>query len=244
MRVDFHSHILPAIDDGAKDVNESVSLLKRLADDKVDKVVLTSHFYRQNEKISAFIEKRDRAFDILSEAAKGIDNCPKLIKGAEVYFYPSLSSDPDFGKLCIEGTDYLLLEMPFELFKDNLYREYANFMNKCRQKIIFAHIERYLNFGNTVKEIDKLFDYGNAVCQMNCSSLAGAGFFKRKKLLELINGGYISVIGTDTHNTDTRPPRFGEAERVIVSKCGKDAFDAICRNSDRILDNCRLSELE
>ncbi|MGN1089029.1 MAG: CpsB/CapC family capsule biosynthesis tyrosine phosphatase, partial [Huintestinicola sp.] len=48
MRVDFHSHILPAIDDGAKDVNESVSLLKRLADDKVDKVVLTSHFYRQN----------------------------------------------------------------------------------------------------------------------------------------------------------------------------------------------------
>lgn len=55
MRIDFHSHILPNMDDGSSGIDESLKLLQMLADQNVEKVILTSHFYRQNENIEKFI---------------------------------------------------------------------------------------------------------------------------------------------------------------------------------------------
>lgn len=243
MRIDFHSHILPNMDDGASSIEESLELLNILSSSRVDKVVLTPHFYRQNEKIQAFLDRRIQSFQRLSEAASGLQSCPELILGAEVYFYPSLASEADLGKLCIENTNYILLELPFEHFNDNFYRSYANFLNNCPYKIILAHIERYLKFGNTYKDIVKLLDYGNVLCQMNCGSLAKANFFSRKQLLAFISDGLISAIGTDTHNLTHRPPLYSNAEKIIVNKCGKKAFDDICTNSQLILTDCEYSKI-
>ncbi len=243
MRIDLHSHILPGMDDGAADINESMAMLKMLADAKVDKVVLTPHFYRQNEKISSFLKRRAEAFEKLSEAASEMRLCPELILGAEVYFYPSLSSDPDFHELCIQNTDFVLLEMPFEQFHDNFYSGFSKFMNHCEEKILLAHVERYLSFGNKPEDIMRLFEYGSALCQMNCSSLAETGYFKKKVLLNLISDGLISGIGTDAHNTSRRPPMYDKAEKVIVSKCGHRAFEMICSRSEMILENKSLSEI-
>ncbi|MEZ3453400.1 MAG: hypothetical protein K1W17_03415 [Oscillospiraceae bacterium] len=243
MRIDFHSHILPGMDDGAADIKESLAMLKMLSEAKVDKVVLTPHFYRQNERIGSFLKRREAAFEKLSEAAAEVGGCPEMILGAEVYFYPSLSSDPDFHKLCIENTGYILLELPFEQFHDNFYSSYAKFSNNCEQKIILAHIERYLSFGNTPNEIMRIFEYGNALCQMNCSSLAEASLMKKKTMLRFISDGLISAVGTDAHNTARRPPMYGKAEKLIVSKCGQQTFDRICRRSGMILEDGSLKEI-
>ena len=120
-RIDFHSHILPAMDDGAINTDISLKMLSRLAQDGVDTVVLTPHFYRRDEDIPSFIKRRDAAYRQLCEAAVELEKCPRLLLGAEVYYYPSLSADPDFGQLTIEGTDYVLLELPFEHFYDNFF---------------------------------------------------------------------------------------------------------------------------
>ena len=87
MRIDFHSHILPEIDDGASSVGESVEMLKILADAGVECVVLTPHFYRQNESIEKFLDRRGKAYEKLCAATQGISGIPKLVLGAEVYFY-------------------------------------------------------------------------------------------------------------------------------------------------------------
>lgn len=244
MRIDFHSHILPNMDDGSSGIDESLKLLQMLADQNVEKVILTSHFYRQNENIEKFISRREQAYAKLKEAVDGNNNYPETLLGAEVYFYPSLSSDPDFHRLCIENTDYILLELPFELFHDNFYSSFSKFINNCEHKIILAHIERYLNFGNSIDDILRLFDYGDFICQMNCTSLATAGFTKRRVLSKMINSGLISVIGTDTHNTSSRPPMYDKAEKVIIKKCGKDNFDRICKNSELVLSDCKLSDVK
>lgn len=234
MRVDFHSHILPQMDDGAASIDESIALLKMLADSEVKKVVLTPHFYRQNEDIAHFLERRTKSYAKLCDAVKNIDGLPELVLGAEVYFYPSLSSDPDFEKLSIEGTEYILLELPFERFYDNFFSSFTSFTNRCDKKIILAHAERYLEFGNTKKDIERLMHNGNITCQMNCTSIAQAGFFKMKTYSAMISEGMVSVIGTDTHNTSTRLPMYGKAENVIRKKCGNCAFDRICENSEKI----------
>lgn len=243
MRIDFHSHILPGMDDGASDVKESLAMLKMLSDAKVDKVILTPHFYLQNEKIDSFLKRREAAFEKLSEAASEVRGCPELLLGAEVYFYPSLSADPDFHRLCIENTNYILLELPFEQFHDNFYSSYSKFSNNCEQKIIFAHIERYLSFGNTPGDIMRIFEYGNALCQMNCSSPLEASLLKKKTMLRFISDGLISAVGTDAHNTSRRPPMYGKAEKLIVSKCGQRAFDNVCRRSEMILEDRSLREI-
>ena len=243
MRIDFHSHILPGMDDGASDINESLAMLKMLSDSKVDKVVLTPHFYRQNENIASFLNRREAAFEKLSAAAEEVRGCPELILGAEVYFYPSLSSDPDFSKLCIGDTSYILLELPFDQFHDNFYSSYSKFHNNCEQKIIFAHIERYLSFGNSPQDIMRIFEYGTALCQMNCSSPLEASLLKRKTMLRFASDGLISAVGTDAHNMSHRQPMYGKAEKLIVSKCGQQTFDNICRRSEMILEDRSVREI-
>lgn len=235
MRIDFHSHILPKMDDGASGTDESIKMLQMLAKANVDLVVLTPHFYRQNENIQKFLERRRSSYERLCEAAEGIPGLPELVLGAEVYFYPSLSSNPDFEKLCIGDTGYILLELPFERFHDNFHNDFANFMNRCRNRVILAHIERYLTFGNTTEDIERLRRNGNIICQMNCSAIAEAGFFKRNKLLKLVSDGTISVLGTDAHNLAHRPPMFRKAEETIISKCGQSEFDRICRLGEKII---------
>ena len=242
-RTDFHSHILPGMDDGAKSTEESVAMLKKLYADGVGTVVLTPHFYRKDENISRFLERRDSSYRKLCDAVADMENCPRLLLGAEVYFYPSLSSDPDFGKLSVEGTDYVLLELPFEHFYHNFFSSYSKFISNCNQKLILAHIERYTSFGNTEEEFEQLLNFGKSVCQLNCGSAAEMGLFDKRKTAKLIRDGYISVLGTDAHNTDSRPPLFGKAEKKIVSKFGEKEFERICRNSTAILDNAPISKI-
>lgn len=243
MRIDFHSHILPKMDDGSSGTKESLAMLKLLADSGVDTVVLTPHFYRQKEDIASFLNRRSAAFERLLEVSGELPSCPRLLLGAEVYFYPSLSSDPDFKALCMEGTDYILLELPFDRFHDNFYSNYAAFMNRCEQKILLAHIERYLSFGNTPEDFRQLLGHGNTVCQMNCDSIATAGMFERKKLLGLLENRIVSVLGTDAHNLSSRPPLYAKAESVIVKKCGQPVFDRICRCADALLENAETAEI-
>ena len=235
MRIDFHSHILPKMDDGASSTDESIEMLKILAKDNVDRVLLTSHFYRQNENIQKFLERRQASYERLCEAANGIRGLPELTLGAEVYFYPSLSSDPDFEKLTIGNTDYILLELPFERFHDNFYSDFAKFMNRCDNRIVLAHAERYLSFGNNVDDIRRICSMGNITCQMNCSTIAEAGIFARNQLFKMISEGMISALGTDAHNLSVRPPLFKKAEKLIVKKCGSHEFENICLRSEKIL---------
>lgn len=243
MRVDFHSHILPNMDDGAENVDMSIKMLKMLIRSGVEKVVLTPHFYRRKEDINSFLKRREEAFRILSEETKSLPDCPEMILGAEVYFYPSLSSDEDFGRLCIGDSCYVLVELPFEQFHDNFFRSYAKFMNNCEQKILLAHIERYFSFGNNIGDFIRLSEYGDALWQMNCSSISEAGVFRRKPLLDMISREMISALGTDAHDVSHRPPMFDKAEKIIANKCGRDAFDNICRRSEMILNERQLAKL-
>ena len=238
MRIDFHSHILPQMDDGSKSTDESIALLQMLVKANVDTVVLTPHFYRNDENIASFLKRRSASYDKLVQVIDDTSErhfFPQLVLGAEVLFTPSLSSDPDFEQLCIEGTDYILLELPFQKFHDNFYSDFVKFLNKCNKKIILAHIERYLHFGNTVNDLYRIIEAGDITCQMNCSSIAKAGFFERNKLFNMINDGIISALGTDTHNTSTRPPMYEKAEEIIRKKCGEKAFERICDLSKQML---------
>ena len=89
MRIDFHSHILPNMDDGSSGIDESLKLLQMLADQNVENVILTSHFYRQNENIEKFISRREQAYAKLKEAVDDNNNYPETLLGCLLYTSPS-----------------------------------------------------------------------------------------------------------------------------------------------------------
>ena len=66
--IDFHSHILPGIDDGARNLNSSMSMLEQVREQKVDYMVATPHFYASQDRIETFLQRRRDAWDAFSLA--------------------------------------------------------------------------------------------------------------------------------------------------------------------------------
>ena len=65
--IDWHSHILPAMDDGSKDVAESISMLGMQTSQGVGTVIATPHFYANDETVAAFLKRRAEASEALKE---------------------------------------------------------------------------------------------------------------------------------------------------------------------------------
>jgi protein-tyrosine phosphatase len=99
------------MDDGSKRVQESLELLSMLSAQGVDTVIATPHFYANDESVDRFLERRAECYGRLCDALP--DGVPKMLLGAEVSYYPGISRLEGLSRLCIEGTDILLLEMPF-----------------------------------------------------------------------------------------------------------------------------------
>ncbi len=219
--IDFHSHILPGIDDGSADTKESLELLGMLAAQGVDTVVATPHFYPNRMSVSDFLEKREKAFCRLKEC--DLVGAPRIIIGAEVRYYDGIRRMDELELLCAEGSRTLLLEMPFERWSEMTLKEVATLSRSGRVTVVLAHIERYLSYQDSAAW-DRLLESG-VLMQAN------AGFFTRhftkRKALNMLARRYIHVIGSDCHNTTSRPPMIGKAAEVIEKRFGRECLDQI-----------------
>ena len=228
--IDWHSHILPGMDDGSKNTEESIKLLSMLSEQGADTVIATSHFYANDESVDRFLERRAECYSKLCALLP--DTAPKILLGAEVSYYQGIGRLEELPRLCIEGTDLLLLEMPFARWSKSMIREIIEITVQRSITVILAHIERYLDF-QELEVFDELREYG-VIMQVN------AGFFKRvstrRRARKLLLGGYIQLIGSDTHNIKSRPPNLGIAYDVIEKKFGKGFVDEVNEYGHLLLD--------
>ncbi len=111
--IDFHTHILPDIDDGAENVEDSVKMIQMLCEQGVKKILLTPHFYAYVSSVESFLEKRKRSLEKLLKALETEKPDVDIYIGGEVLFFEELWRISDLKSLCISGTEYILLEMPF-----------------------------------------------------------------------------------------------------------------------------------
>ena len=238
MIVDFHSHILPGMDDGSPDIDTSIRMLSTLLRDGVDICLATSHFYCEGDTVAEFLDTRETAYN---ELIKEVWNTkiPLIKLGAEVLYSPVLKKLPDLKKLCIEGTDYLLLELPYSKITPQMVSDIEEIIDTYQIKPIIAHAERYLRYTSyesltNVLELDVL-------SQVNCDSLLHFG--SRRNATKLIREGYIHLLGSDAHNMSSRPPRMKEAFKFICSKFGKDYLDGLMHNSTQVLRNASIYDI-
>lgn len=219
--IDFHSHILPAIDDGSQSVEESLSMLRALKDQGVDTVVATSHFYATHRSPESYLNRRNAAFEVLKQALT--DDCPRIILGAEVLYFPGISRMDALESLCTEGTDLLLLEMPFTAWSRQMVAEVNEMARAHRVQLVMAHIERYY-FKQDVSVWDEFLRQG-ILMQSNADFFLP--FWEGRKALKLLREGRIHLLGTDCHNMRERRPRMDEAASRIRRALGEETLQEI-----------------
>ena len=213
---DLHCHILPGMDDGAKDTAVSLELLRREYEDGVRNIAFTSHFNSERTTVEAFTAKRQAAFEQLTAALEGQPMQFDFKLGAEVFFSPGLC-ELDTRALCMGDTAYLLLEFP-TTHKPHFIRQ--TLYNLQQQGIVplIAHIERY---PYVLEDPTLLYDWvaAGAYAQINAGALLEPKLCK--KLCKFIQWGLVHVISTDTHSPDKRPPRMAQGVQQLEKLLGK-----------------------
>ena len=216
--IDFHSHILPCIDDGAKNPEKSAEMVKQALAQGVDTIVATPHFNIDEIDIEKFLEKRSDSIRMLQEAVEqaGVSQ-PEIIPGAEVYLLPGTADTEDIHRLCIEGTNCMLVEMPIGRWTGWVFNE----IYKLRQRDIvpiLAHLERYVSDKENIEKVIRLLDMEVCV-QINADDVSA---FKYRKIIKHFAGNCeMIVLGSDSHDPEKRPSRIGKACKVLEKKFGE-----------------------
>ena len=157
--VDLHCHILPGIDDGAKNLDVSMSLIQKEMEDGVVGIVFTPHFHYERITLDAFVQQRKMAYrSVVAQLAER--KLPLAVKlGAEVYFTTALAS-LDLSKLAFAGSRYILIEFPTSIHPGGIEDTLFAVQNRGYTPIL-AHVERYPYVGQLRRiGADQCFGFG------------------------------------------------------------------------------------
>ncbi len=231
MRVDFHSHCLPGVDHGCRDLEGSLTVLKKAKNEGTETVVATHHFFPGKDDLDEFLEKRKAALQSVKSAAKE-GEIPNIVLGAEVYLTTETIGFERLSELCIEGTNYILIEMPYDYWMPWVMDAIYQITDEHGLIPIIAHIERYKPVRNNPDLIGQLTDIG-AVIQANTSSVFYPETYKFLK--SLFKKRLVHVLGSDTHSP-SEENSFSKAFVRIEKRFGKAYREIMDMNSERILN--------
>lgn len=231
--IDFHSHILPGLDDGSKDIHMTSAMLTEAKRQGIDVMVATPHFYGDSMKLETFLKDRREAFAAASEAAEQVGI--QLYCGSEVAYFRGISRAEDIRQLCIRGTNLMMVEMPFHAWTGQELRELEALIHSGVRPII-AHLERFPYFQEDKSMIDQLLDLP-VLIQVNAGPLLR--WSNRRRPLRWLKEGQAHLLGSDAHNTSSRSVNLGPAREVIRKKLGQQTLDHIDSIGQRALTSAR-----
>lgn len=221
---DFHSHILPGVDDGSQSVEMSIQMLRREAEQGITRVVATPHFYARHDDPQRFLRHRMEAEARLRSAMTSETGLPALVMGAEVLYFPGIGHCEALRELTIDGKDCVLIEMPLSPWTDSMYRELERIRSCLGLLPMIAHVDRYIRPLRTYGIPQKLAELPVVV-------QANSAFFRNRRTqklaMRLIREGKIHALGSDCHDLDERAPNMEAAIHEIRRICGADALKRI-----------------
>lgn len=221
---DFHSHILPGIDDGSSCVEESIELLQMEASQGIRRVIATPHFYPRHDSPEAFLRRRARAEEQLREEMENYSGLPAVDIGAEVYFFSGISESDILPRLTIVQKRCILIEMPPAPWNGAMYRELEQIWLKWAITPIIAHVDRYIGRFRTYQIPERLAELPVLV-------QANAGFFLQGTTagmaMRMLRKDQIQLLGSDCHNMSSRRPNLGPALAKIEHRLGVEAIERI-----------------
>lgn len=216
---DMHSHILPGFDDGAKTVEDSLTLIESLKKQGVTNICLTPHFYTNEMSLEDYLAERQEAFDAF---VPYIPEDINVVLGCEVYITDYLFNNNDLSGITYGNSRYILTEFSYDtVFNERTLQRFYILIQNYNLIPVMPHVERYHHLIEHPDIIEQMKELG-IVIQTNISNYSqNASFFRKRRLLKLIDKGLIDILGSDTHSMTHNPPDvFREALQTINQKCG------------------------
>ena len=219
--IDFHSHVLPSVDDGSNSIAESIAMLRMEAEQGIRHVIATPHFYAQHDTPEHFLKKRLEAERHLREEMQKYNGLPQISIGAEVYFFNGISETDAILELTIDKKRCILIEMPHAPWTEAMYRELEGIYVKRGLVPIVAHVDRYIRPFRT-------FGIPQRLAELPVLVQANAEFFLNRgtstMALRMLRDGEIHLLGSDCHNLHSRKPNLESAVKVIEKRLGEDVL--------------------
>ena len=229
--IDFHTHVLPGIDDGSRDIHMTRDMLMLEKEQGVDLVVATPHFYAHRTRVDQFLQKRENALNKVMALKSEEPDLPEIKVGAEVYYFTGIGRAEHIKELSIQGTDYLLLELPFRPWDREVLTDIKELKARQRLKVILAHVERYRDMQKDKSLYEDVLDAGDII-QMNSGSFIEAGMLKRRNMFKTADSGRRMILGSDCHNISSRKPNLKEGLDLIEKKLGEEKIREIKETLD------------
>ena len=232
--IDFHSHVLPEVDDGSASIEESIELLRIEKQQGVECVVATPHFYAHHDTPESFLRRRSHAERCLREEMAKHGDLPQLKIGAEVYFFKGISDSDVVSELTIDSKRCILIEMPVSPWSESVYRELGELYLKRGIIPVIAHIDRYISRFRT-------FGIPQKLSELPVLVQANADFFLSRSTsamaMRMLKKDRIHLLGSDCHNLKTRKPNLGSAIEQIRGHLGEDVIRRINAYERDVLEN-------
>ena len=217
--IDLHCHILPGVDDGPQELEESLAMARLAARDGIRTIVATPHLPPPAFADHPWIEEQVARLN----AALQEEGLPvQVLAGAEVPAVPEvlehLAELPRLG-----GGAYVLLEPPLMGFP-NYLEEVVFGMQLAGVRVALAHPERTALIRVRPEVFERLAQR-ECVMQMNVESVTGrAGWATRRLALGLLRDSPQCVVATDAHDAVRRPPLLSPLARALRKKGGEARF--------------------
>ena len=240
--IDLHCHLLPGIDDGAKDLEMSLAMARMASYDGISTIACTPHilpsiYNNTGPAIRlAVAQLRER----ISEAGIPI----ALVAGADVHVAPDLVIQLREGQaLTLHDSRYLLFEPPHHSLPPRL-EDLIFGLQAAGYAPILTHPER-LSWIEGHYDLIKRFVNNSVLMQITAGSLLGQ-FGRRPRYWaeRMLDEGYCHLLATDAHNTDRRAPLMAEARALVAQRLGEDeAANLVLRRPQGILNDLTPAEL-
>ena len=238
--IDFHNHILPNIDDGAKDIEQTLELIKEAKKVGFDKIIFTPHYVEDYYEVN--VQEKTELFNKVSEKTNELDLDIELYLANEVYMpIENLEEILKQNKIStINNTRYMLFELPMNSEPFNLF-DIIYDIQRLKLKPILAHPERYLYIQKNPELVYDLIERG-VLMQQNFGSIVGQ-YGKNAQIIakNMLKTNSVHFLGSDVHRPNSiykiMPQALNKIEKII----GKEKLEELTiTNPSLVLENQKI----
>jgi len=231
--IDLHCHAIYDVDDGSKNIEQTIRMLKQAQDSGFDAICFTPHYMEDGYKTSKNVLQRklERIIDVCKYEDIKMD----FYLGEEIFIFPSLPEKLD-DLLTLNNSKYVLFELP--LVEEAKFVDDVVYKLQSMGKVpILAHPERYLKTYTDFKYIENLAKRG-VLLQVNLNSLVGHyGKEAQKIAMKLLKQDMVSLVASDAH-TSAGYAKCKESLATLKKLVGEDKFMKLTSlNPNKVLLN-------
>ena len=240
--IDFHSHILPNIDDGSRSIEETFNLIKEAERAGFESVVSTSHYMENYYETD--VPEREVWVKAILENLKTKNINTNLYLGNEIYFSENIINLLEKRKAStINDTSYVLFELPMNSEPMNLY-DIVYEMLQYKLVPILAHPERY---SYVQKDPDLIYDLieKGVLMQANYGSIIGQYGEKAQIIVEkFLENNMIHFLGSDVHRPNTIYPKIPRILEKIADIVGEEKLEELTTTNPKLVLNNKKIDID